>query len=213
MSRSPRFLSETSPRPWKPPENSDDAIFNIFSIRNNAFTLVELLVVIAIIAVLAALGYPALQISHETGESAQCASNLRTIGAAAQQFSNNNGRILTWDTNNGFIPFAGRWHQALAPTLGNTGPEAEWTGTILKKIYAPLACPSILAAYRFVSGYGVTYAANSFADKQSGWPPPANWTAAGNNVFFPHQGKCNVLFLDGHVESFSKAISAKCIIL
>ena len=49
-----------------------------------------------------------------------------------------------------------------------------------------------------------------------GWPPPGNWGAdlaggppAGNAdrwVFFPHNGKCNGLFLDGHVESFSGTI-------
>ena len=53
-----------------------------------------------------------------------------------------------------------------------------------------------------------------------GWPPPGSWGAdlsgrpAGNSdrwVFFPHNGKCNGLFLDGHVETFSGRIPSTVI--
>jgi prepilin-type processing-associated H-X9-DG protein/prepilin-type N-terminal cleavage/methylation domain-containing protein len=213
-----------------------------------AFTLVELLVVIVIIAILSALSIPALKRSMEATKSVKCVSNLRTIGLAALQFANdNNGRILTWGDNT-FNP-SPRWPQGLAPTLGNTGLEAEFTPSLLKKIYDPLACPSIPLAYRFGAGYKVTYAANTFANPgwwplpevrmqnfakpsstiymvcgwanfaalpgndivDRGWPPPAGWNSQTNAVFFPHQGRCNALFLDGHVESFSKVIPAKFI--
>jgi len=211
----------------------------------SGFTLVELLAVIAILALLAALAFPAMQRGMESTKSARCVSNLRTIGAAAQQFANdNNGRILTWG-NDGFNPFSPRWQQGLAPTLGNTGREAQWTPATLEKIYRPLACPCIPGAYRYPSSASpYTYAANSFYNPgwgstvvyrqnierpastiylldgrgpafaafvgeditDQGWPPKP-----GAEVFFPHQGRCNALFLDGHVESFLKVIPAKYI--
>jgi general secretion pathway protein G len=207
--------------------------------------LVELLAVIAILALLASLAFPALQRSMESTKSARCVSNLRAIGAAAQQFaSDNNGRILTWGAST-FDPFCPRWPQGLAPTLGSTGPEAQWTLATLQKIYRPLACPSIPAAYTWGKNAGsATYAANSFSNPGWGWPSvyrqnierPAStiylldgWGVTfsassgqdivdqgwppkpGAEVFFPHQGRCNALFLDGHVESFLKVIPAKYI--
>lgn len=219
------------------------------NIPDRAFTLLELLIVIAIVAVLAALGYPSLQKSIQAGRSAKCVANLRTIGMAARQFANDNeGRILTWGGDT-FTPFNPRWIQGLAPTLGNTGREAQWTPDILRKIYSPLACPSTPEKYRFgaTTFGGMSYAANSFANPNwgwpevrllnferpastvylvdghatfaawpgedivdQGWPPPAGW-AAGTPVFFPHNGKCNALFLDGHVESFARLLPAKYI--
>jgi prepilin-type N-terminal cleavage/methylation domain-containing protein/prepilin-type processing-associated H-X9-DG protein len=49
---------------------------------NKAFTLVELLVVVAILAVLAAIGFPAVQRMVQSSRSSGCISNLRQIGMA-----------------------------------------------------------------------------------------------------------------------------------
>ena len=66
--------------------------FAFYVSRRPAFTLVELLVVVAIIAVLAALLLPSLTQCKAAARRAQCTSNLRQLGVAAE---------LYWDDNEG----------------------------------------------------------------------------------------------------------------
>ena len=56
------------------------------SVKRN-FTLIELLVVIAIIAILASILMPALQSARQRGQSAACLNNLKSLGMACQNYS------------------------------------------------------------------------------------------------------------------------------
>src|SRR4051794_35309684 len=83
--------------------------------RPRGFTLVELLVVITIIALLIALGLPAVQHDCETVRCATCATNLKPIGLALLNSESTWKRFpISARRSDGFGP---SWWAGLLPHL------------------------------------------------------------------------------------------------
>lgn len=61
--------------------------------NRSAFTLIELLIVIAIIAILAGLGFPALQGALNSGKKAQARNDVHQLAAAIKAFQLEYGRL------------------------------------------------------------------------------------------------------------------------
>jgi prepilin-type N-terminal cleavage/methylation domain-containing protein/prepilin-type processing-associated H-X9-DG protein len=69
-------------------------------LHRNGFTLIELLVVIAIIAILAAILFPVFGRARENARRSSCQSNLKQIGLAFLQYSQDYDERLPFGTQN-----------------------------------------------------------------------------------------------------------------
>jgi len=94
-----------------------------------AFTLIELLVVIAIIAILSAILFPVFAKVREKARQTVCASNLRQIGLAFQQYAQDNDEQIAsfgyWTDPNDFTSFCywyGLWDRGTGVTDYTQGP-------------------------------------------------------------------------------------------
>jgi prepilin-type processing-associated H-X9-DG protein/prepilin-type N-terminal cleavage/methylation domain-containing protein len=198
--------------------------------RRAAFTLIELLVVIAIIGVLAGMVLSALGQARDRGRSARCASNLRQWGLALQMYADDHDDFIP-RRGQGVNPLANisrpeDWFNCLPRYFGGQtfkdlvaagkAPRAGDTSTIF-----------IDPAARNPGGtYFLPYAMNIYLSptsrpiqhKLSEIPRPEQLafmadapgpyssttpSALGYSVAARHGGRANVVFVDGHVQSFA----------
>lgn len=126
--------------------------------KSKGFSLVELLVVIAVIGMLVGLLLPAIQSSRESARTAQCASNLRQVGLAINQFC---------DTHRG------RWPETthtVEPDPVTFKYDKAWIYTIapyMEAVDEIRICPSDqLGELRF-RGQGTSYTLNGYLSSEA----------------------------------------------
>ena len=114
------------------------------NVSRPGFTLIELLVVIAIIAILAAILFPVFQEVRENARRAACESNMKQLGIAITQYTQDSDEWLPMGAS------AGR---------GNLGAGDGWAGRVYPFVKSPgaFACPDDVVAPVRNTFAGVTY--------------------------------------------------------
>jgi prepilin-type N-terminal cleavage/methylation domain-containing protein/prepilin-type processing-associated H-X9-DG protein len=107
----------------------------VMSKQHKGFTLIELLVVIAIIAILAAILFPVFARARENARKTSCLSNLKQIGLAQMQYSQDYDELIVKKST----PGVGSWIVLLQPYT---------------KSFQVFRCPSATDAQVFHYDYG-----------------------------------------------------------
>lgn len=195
----------------------------------DAFTLIEVLVVVVIIAVLAALSFRGFAKAAHLRNQAESASNLRQWGAALGLYAGDHDGELP-RRGQGVQPVSQLdrpedWFNALPPYFGQPG-----YGTLIKTGRRPKAGErSLFVRPGALDPGGIAFLSYAMNMNLSPWnfPAPTKYSAIANptrTVFLaespgqyastypstrpygclaPHDGMGNVLFLDGHVATFT----------
>jgi prepilin-type processing-associated H-X9-DG protein len=194
--------------------------------------LVELLIVIGIIALLAALLLPALRVARETAQRTRCAAQLRQLGAALIAYANSNRGSLpawsgwhTWPRGLPEDTEGPTWTEEMIPFIGSPDSQAyncpsypgHCRNYFLSAIWAsvnnrhstPLS--SIRMSSRFIVSGDITeinvypppYGTNDHTMADADYSDEARpLITFGGDGFVMHRGGNNVLFDDGHVETY-----------
>jgi len=161
--------------------------------NKKGFTLIELLVVIAVIAILAGLLLPAIARAREEARKLNCKSNLRQIGISMVTYVDNfgDGRYYAFNPDGG-VPTLSLLYESGVKLL--TDPR----GFICPSTTDPTNTETTLDydTCSYIGRDDDWGALSDSAESDTRVAGDDSFESSGNN----HEGGCNILFLDGHVE-------------
>ena len=151
----------------------------------NGFTLIELLVVIAIIGILASILFPAFARARDQARRVTCISNLKQLGLAFLQYTQDNDERLPNAAHGGDMGVAqsGVWmYYSVYPAFDGSAGTFDLSRSSLfpyVKSHAIFACPSDGAGQIAGTSYAYNSCLTTPDDAQSVWP--GKHTAAAEN--------------------------------
>lgn len=195
--------------------------------KRKGFTLIELLVVIAIIAILASILFPVFAQAREKARAIQCTSNMKQLGVAMAQYTQDYDENVCPPLMGATGPDAQTWDRLIQPYIKSTAvltcPDDQYSSSV-QTVNGVIVAGSIRRSYSMPSNDGWAWSIGSgptaLALAQIGFPSITislaerdNYNAAngewewysvtdGSNEWaYRHQGRSNVLFMDGHVKA------------
>ncbi len=198
--------------------------------RRKNFTLIELLVVIAIIAILAAMLLPALNKARQSARNISCVNHLKQIGTGMQLYSDAYDGYLYCGVLNGWTTLW--WDEVFFMLKGDRTGRVSTSNAAFPDKYKIFHCPTeetpigLSSEGKFeYTHYGLnTYLHNrtkvvrktttihrpseaiSTLDTQIKTTYECNW---GTYLAFRHNGKYNMMFVDGHVNGSNRFTESK----
>jgi prepilin-type N-terminal cleavage/methylation domain-containing protein/prepilin-type processing-associated H-X9-DG protein len=180
-----------------------------------AFTLIELLVVIAVISILAAILFPAFAKVREKARTTACASNMRQLGLAFAQYTQDNDEILP-GTIESLAPGApGGWMYFKTYSASGKTPYQPELGSIYPYVKSKgvYVCPSDSVG----AAQGDSYAVNACAaatgtvgsvhqgKSLAAFDAPSSWVLLDEEAF----GDSNTGFTDDAYQTLSNTLSTR----